>query len=234
VGVQNNRQIGGTRFHSLSEFLGTSGYTSNVLRAGVLQLSFLVSLGVVSLALQSCSTVVDGNATTQTPDARALNETTDGGGTPIIVPDAAPPAPCVEGDRRVEGADGTCYMLFFSTPQNWTSAQSSCLGLSANLVSIVDLAEQTIVGGLAGMVPGNTPDIWTGANDQVTETAFLWVDATPFTYTHWRSGEPNDNSPDGTGEDCMLIEGDNPAREWDDRSCSDLLPYLCERKPSTN
>ncbi len=213
--------------------LGTSINPSSVLRAGVLRLSFLVSLGVVSLALQSCSTVVDGNGTPQTPDATALNETLDGGGTPIIVPDAAPAAPCVEGDRRVEGADGTCYMLFFSTPQNWTSAQSSCLGLSSNLVSIIDLAEQTIVGGLAGMVPGNAPDIWMGANDQVTEGAFLWVDATPFTYTNWRSGEPNDNGPNNTGEDCMLIEGDNPAREWDDRSCAGLLPYICERKSST-
>ncbi|MBL4632948.1 MAG: C-type lectin domain-containing protein [Kofleriaceae bacterium] len=227
----SNRQIGSTGFRSLLVVLGLVGVS--VLQSTVRRFSFLVPLVFVSFGLYSCSTVVDGNAARQTPDARSLNETPDSG-TPIVAPDAAPPAPCIEGDRRVEGPDGTCYMLFFSTPQNWTSAQSSCLGLSANLVSITDLAEQTVVGGLAGMVPGNTPDIWTGANDQVTEGAFLWVDATPFTYTHWRSGEPNDNGPNGTGEDCMLIEGDNGAREWDDRSCAGLLPYMCERKPSTN
>lgn len=190
----------------------------------------LLPWSVCVVSIGACSSIVEGGGSETIPDASTLNETPDS--TPFLQPDAAPlPPPCEEGDRRVEGDDGTCYMLFFSAPLNWTSAQSACLGVSGNLVSVTDQAEQTLVGGLAGMVPGNTPDIWMGANDQVTETSFLWVDATAFTYTNWRSGEPNDNGPNGTGEDCILIEGDNAAREWDDRSCATPLPYMCKRVP---
>jgi len=177
----------------------------------------------------SCSTVIESGEQSPSADA-AIFIAADA--STIIPPDAeTAPLPCAEGDGQVTGADDTCYMLFFTTPLSWVSAQAACLGVSANLVSIADLAEQAIVGGLAGMVPGNTPDVWMGGNDQATENSFQWNDGSVLGYTNWRSGEPNDNGPNETGEDCMLIEGDNPAKEWDDRSCARALPYLCKRTP---
>jgi hypothetical protein len=164
------------------------------------------------------------------PDAGAgvVNEFPDAA--PVVLADATPVAPpCVEGDKQVSNpVDDTCYMLL-NTPTTWTGAQAACLALGANLVSIETAEEQTLVATLAAQYPLGAPDVWLSASDALLEGTFVWVNLTPVTYSHWRSGEPNDNGANGTGEDCTTIEGDNPAFEWDDRNCASLYPAICER-----
>lgn len=37
-------------------------------------------------------------------------------------------------------------------------------------------------------------DFWLGGRDDEVEGSWKWSSGTPFTYTHWLPGEPNDNS----------------------------------------
>jgi hypothetical protein len=135
-------------------------------------------------------------------------------------------APCVEGDARVEGADGSCYFAFGQTV-TFSAAQLGCGALGAELVQIDSDVENTLV---ASITPGISalPDFWIGANDRITEGTFVWAGTlSPLTFTRWRAGEPN-NVGD---EDCAVMESDTLTYTWDDRQCTAVQPYICERPP---
>jgi hypothetical protein len=189
-----------------------------------------LALALAASFAAGCATSVEGGRG-GVPDATATvtNDFPDAG--PVApLPDAMPAIlPCLEGDLRVENPDdGTCYMLL-NTPVTWTAGQAACIALGANLAVVESLAEQTLVGTLAAQYPAGNQDMWLGASDSTVEGTFVWVDTTPVVYSNWRSGEPNDNGADGAGEDCAVIEGDNAAYEWDDRTCTTLHPAICER-----
>jgi hypothetical protein len=175
-----------------------------------------------------CSTTVQGGQS-GAPDAAALNFPD---GAPTLRTDAQPQIlPCVEGDRQVSNPDdGTCYIAFDGL-LSWQAAQVQCIGLGATLAIIESDAELTIVGTLAAGYLAGQPDSWLGATDAETEGTFAWVDSKPVVFENWRDGEPNNNGPNGTDEDCAIIEGDNPALEWDDRTCTRTAPSICERAP---
>jgi len=72
-----------------------------------------------------------------------------------------------------------------------------------------------------------------GANDLTNEGIFLWTDGTPFSYTHWASGQPDNalSSEDcsemlGTGFHATIFDGD-----WNDIPCSfqATTGYFCVR-----
>lgn len=183
---------------------------------------------VIAACSFGCSTTIAGGTGGDEVDADVLPRPD---GAPTLLADATPQAlPCVEGDQQVESPDdGTCYMLFNGL-LSWQDAQAQCITVGANLVAIETEAEQTIVGTLAGSFPADQPDLWLGASDLATENSFIWADGSPVVFDNWRDGEPNDNGPGDAGEDCSVIEGDNPAREWDDRQCVATFPSICERK----
>ncbi|HUH03465.1 MAG TPA: C-type lectin domain-containing protein [Kofleriaceae bacterium] len=150
---------------------------------------------------------------------------------PIAAPDsaaavdAAPPPdawPCVEGDDRiVGGTTGSCY-FYVATPTTWLDAKAACEALGAHLVVSTSAGENTDFSALAGLL-----DVWAGGNDIAEEALWVWVTGELMGYTNWRSGEPNDYGT--TGEDCMVIEGDNGGL-WDDRPCASSYGYICERE----
>lgn len=139
-------------------------------------------------------------------------------------PDAPAPdaMPCVEGDANVvDMMTGHCYMLF-TTIASWDGAQLQCEARAAHLVVSTSQTENDLFSPLAGLA-----DIWVGGHDQTTEGVWEWLGGEPMVYTNWRTGEPNDGST--SGEDCMIIEGDNGGL-WDDRPCDLQYGYLCERE----
>lgn len=190
----------------------------------------LLALALTATFAAGCATSVEGG-TGGAPDANA--SATNGfpdAGPPVELPDATPTIqPCLEGDLRVTNPDdGTCYMLL-NAPVTWTAGQAACIALGANLAVIESLAEQTLVATLAVQYPAGNQDMWLGASDSAVEGTFVWVDTAPVVYNNWRAGEPNDNGAAGAGEDCAVIEGDTAANEWDDRTCTNTHPVICER-----
>jgi hypothetical protein len=142
-----------------------------------------------------------------------------------LPPDAAAPpdaAPCVEGDNQLVGdATGDCY-IYVSAPTTWLEAKAACEALGAHLVVSTTGPENADFTVLAGLL-----DVWTGGNDVAQEAVWTWITGELMGYTNWRSGEPNNGGT--SGEDCMVLEGDN-AGLWDDRPCAATYGYICERE----
>jgi len=56
-----------------------------------------------------------------------------------------------------------------------------------------------------------------GGTDEDAESAWMWLDGTPWEYTHWREGEPNGDR----GENCLLLDLDVGSHgEWIDIDCA--------------
>ena len=136
------------------------------------------------------------------------------------------PRPCVEGDARTIGPDGSCLILLRAR-QSFADAQTTCLGLGAHLAILttpaLDTAAETLVGNL---------DTFIGLTDQITEGQFVWVDGTPLAFSNWETGEPNNGG--GNGEDCAIIAGARAEKKWDDRPCAPSggngsYSVLCQR-----
>jgi hypothetical protein len=183
-----------------------------------------ILLATLVLSLQACTTTVSGER--GGPDANPGFAGFPDAGPQSDAPPLIQAAPCVEGEfQQSDPADDTCYMLF-ETSATRTAAQAACLALGATLANISSEAQQTIVAELASNYPAGRPDLWIGATDETTEGTYQWSDGSAITYSHWRAGEPNNG---GGIENCAVIEGDNAAKEWDDRPCGVAYPYLCAR-----
>jgi hypothetical protein len=139
--------------------------------------------------------------------------------------DAAPPAdarPCVEGDDRVVGSNGNCY-IYVATGTAWADAQTACVGLGGHLATSASQVENDDFSPMAGQL-----DVWIGGTDDPTENLWRWINGEAMGYTNWRTDEPN-NGNGNFEEDCMIIEGDNGGL-WDDRPCDTLFGFICERE----
>uniref|UniRef100_A0A8C1C9G9 C-type lectin domain-containing protein n=1 Tax=Cyprinus carpio carpio TaxID=630221 RepID=A0A8C1C9G9_CYPCA len=76
-----------------------------------------------------------------------------------------------------------CYKLF-SQKVNWVTAEK-CQSLDANLVSVHNKIEHDF---LLSLLPSSDEGEW------------LWTDGTPFDYTHWAPGQPDNLQSENCGE----------------------------------
>ena len=75
-----------------------------------------------------------------------------------------------------------------------------------------------------------------GLRDPANHSNWLWSDGTPWDYSNWALGEPNDGLQ-GL-EDCahMWESGHLPLAErhrWNDRPCSHLRTFVCKKGRKT-
>lgn len=75
-----------------------------------------------------------------------------------------------------------CYVEEVS----WHAAKDRCEALGGHLCCISDQQEQEFISRLA-----EGRYLFLGATDEVEEGTFVWVDGSPFTYTCWLEGQPN-------------------------------------------
>jgi hypothetical protein len=150
----------------------------------------------------------------------------------MAAPDVSIDAPidarsCAGGDMAASAPDGSCFVLVTS-PLTYLEAKAACEAMSAHLAYLktaaLDAFAQTFVG---------ARNVFVGGSDRVTEGTFLWEDGTPFSYTNWGAGEPNNGGPTYE-EDCVIIAGTRDSL-WDDRPCdasqvasSGRFAYLCQ------
>lgn len=68
-------------------------------------------------------------------------------------------------------------------------------------------------------------NIWIAGNDLATEGRYNWFTSGEiFQYTNWGPNEPNNNG----NESCVEINGFR-GKKWNDRICTHLNFYLCEK-----
>ena len=87
--------------------------------------------------------------------------------------------------------------------------------------------------------------LWLGGTDKDEEGTWKWSDGSPFEFTNWLWGEPNNwigNGPNELDEDCMHMDNfgrwefDNEGKlreksgKWNDLRCDKKLHFLCAQK----
>lgn len=135
-------------------------------------------------------------------------------------PPLAEPEPlrsCTGTGEFASGDGASCY-LTSSQDAAWPDALSSCETWGGSLVNIGSLAEDSFLG---ERVRAN---FWIAASDRAQEGRMLWSGGDPVAFSNWSPGQPDDFQG---REDCVLKIA--PAGTWNDRPCSNLIAFVCER-----
>uniref|UniRef100_A0A8C2F263 Ladderlectin-like n=1 Tax=Cyprinus carpio TaxID=7962 RepID=A0A8C2F263_CYPCA len=114
-----------------------------------------------------------------------------------------------------------CYRFFFQTV-TWITAEN-CQSLDANLASVHSKIENDF---LLSLLPSSSTRCWFGAHDGEVEAQWLWTDGTPFDYTHWAPGQP-DNKGEPRTESCGELNYENNG--WNDGTCLTPQGYVCAK-----
>ena len=141
------------------------------------------------------------------------------GDQPVVVFDAdvTPDAtPCPEADACViHPSSGHTYAAFLG-PLTWDAAGGACQEMGWYLATDRSEVESVLIQGLLA------EPMWLGASDEAIEDDWRWSTGESWSYTHWRSGEPNGES----SANCLLANWQNQA--WNDEDCQLPWAYVCE------
>lgn len=128
------------------------------------------------------------------------------------------PSLACDGPGDVATEAGGCYS-FVADATSWAAASAACSAWGGALARIESPDEEAFV------LQGSSSDTWLGLNDLDAEGAMRWDGGSELgTYRNWAAEQPDDF--DGT-EDCVELLADG--RGWNDRPCTDLRVYVCER-----
>ncbi|XP_037832825.1 galactose-specific lectin nattectin-like [Kryptolebias marmoratus] len=105
------------------------------------------------------------------------------------------------------------------------SNQDFCNSFGAHLTSIRGDDEYDFIRGLVLRATGTNTRTWVGGTDAAKEGYWVWTDGSPFTFTAWGSGEPN--NVDGN-ENCMEINL-NGQDYVNDVNCSLKNAFICAK-----
>ena len=87
------------------------------------------------------------------------------------------------------------------TRADWNSAEIVCVNNGGHLASVTS---EAIMGYLVDrMKEKRVPNIWIGANDKDQEGVWRWTDNTPWGFTSWAHGEPNNFA---TNNHCLEVQ----------------------------
>ena len=109
--------------------------------------------------------------------------------------------------------------------KNWTAAEDFCLNEGGHLASIATEAVNSFIG-------SKMDRTWVGGNDRDEEGSWKWTDCTPWEFTLWNSGEPNNY---GGQQDCgyIISRAWGHGRVWDDDMCYREKEFVCSKKICT-
>ncbi|KAG2458572.1 MRC1 protein, partial [Polypterus senegalus] len=126
----------------------------------------------------------------------------------------------------VDPVTGVFYQRNTMAALTWHEARKSCQQQDSDLLSIVELHEQTYLTGLTNSL--STP-LWMGLNSLDFESGWQWSDGSPFRYLNWAPGSPS-HVP---GLNCAVI---NPGKggKWESDQCSKKLGYICRKGNATS
>ena len=105
---------------------------------------------------------------------------------------------------------------------SWDGARERCDGLGATLAVVTSAAEAEFV---AGLCDGRY--MYLGATDRETEGQWRWVDGSPWEFTFWMDGQPNDY---GGTEDFLATYGKGRWVDVDGSGDDFWMPtgFICE------
>uniref|UniRef100_A0A672FW95 Mannose receptor C-type 1 n=1 Tax=Salarias fasciatus TaxID=181472 RepID=A0A672FW95_SALFA len=121
---------------------------------------------------------------------------------------------------------GVQYQRNLQSALTWHQARKSCQQQGADLLSIMELHEQSYISGLTSHLGA---PLWIGLNSLTSETGWQWSNGNAFRYLNWAPGHPSSEP----GLSCATL---NPAKasKWETSACSKKLGYICHRGNSTS
>nr|XP_022336336.1 macrophage mannose receptor 1-like isoform X2 [Crassostrea virginica] len=119
---------------------------------------------------------------------------------------------------------GNCYQ-FNDTKMTWRNARKACQGAGADLVTINSADVQSYI-----LRQSHGNEYWIGLNDITRENSWQWLDGTSGSkFFNWNAHEPNNLN----AENCVEMNFMNRQGKWNDRRCSTLVKFICQ-KPASN
>ncbi|XP_054907907.1 C-type mannose receptor 2 [Poeciliopsis prolifica] len=118
----------------------------------------------------------------------------------------------------------SCYQFNFQATLSWEEAHRSCKQQGADLLSIGKLHEQTYINGILNAYSSS---LWIGLNDLDVSGGWQWSDSSPLKYLNW----DKDNPTHADEDTCAVVQSESSGR-WQNRDCSDALPYACKKRPN--
>jgi len=125
-----------------------------------------------------------------------------------------------------------------AAPLAHAAASEDCRLRGAHLAAIQSAEENEFIG--AAVFAQVTTNVWIGGS-RSDDLVWSWPDGSVFwrgdssgssengAFALWQAGEPNDSSTVTTDpERCLVLTIGNI--DWNDRSCSLSLPYVCEQE----
>ncbi len=109
---------------------------------------------------------------------------------------------------------------------DWTTAESTAIGLGGHLASITSSDEQSFIN--STFLTGNfaAKPLWIGLTDQAAEGTFVWTTGEPLSYTNWKIGEPSDQGEDYGTINWGFARGDAvPKGQWNDTPLNGTSNY---------
>lgn len=139
---------------------------------------------------------------------------------------------------QVTSPDGlSCYEMN-KKATTWEKAEIACEaiapGASWHLADIRSQTENDLVKGMMD----KSHYAWLGASDRITEGTWQWIDGSAVSYTHWNSGEPNNQF----NEDCAMMYpqsnggffgffSSGSLGYWNDAQCGNVYYSVCKGLP---
>ncbi|XP_035850097.1 ladderlectin-like isoform X5 [Sander lucioperca] len=133
-------------------------------------------------------------------------------------------------------ARGGCYggwsrfndrcFFYDPRPMTWAKAEKNCESLGGNLASVRNIMEYHNLQRLIMTNSHAYKETWIGGTDAQEERQWFWSDGTPFHYSNWCRGEPNNH---GGRQNCLQINH-GAHKCWDDYQCNFQKPSVCAKK----
>ncbi|XP_033841443.2 macrophage mannose receptor 1 [Periophthalmus magnuspinnatus] len=120
---------------------------------------------------------------------------------------------------------GVEYQRNLQAVLTWHQARKSCQQQGAELLSIVELHEQSYITGLTATVGTS---LWIGLHSLDFDSGWQWSNGNPFRYLNWAPGHPSSEP----GTNCATMNTAK-ASKWESSSCNKKLGYICRRGNST-
>uniref|UniRef100_A0A8C3XBH0 Mannose receptor C-type 1 n=1 Tax=Cyanoderma ruficeps TaxID=181631 RepID=A0A8C3XBH0_9PASS len=117
------------------------------------------------------------------------------------------------------------YQINADSALTWHQARKSCQQQNAELLSIVDIHEQTY---LRELTDGTYSALWIGLNRLDLSSGWEWTGGSPLQYLNWAPGSPSPES----GKLCVVLNSEIKAK-WQNLECDQKLGYICKKRNFT-
>ncbi|XP_029313971.1 macrophage mannose receptor 1 [Cottoperca gobio] len=121
---------------------------------------------------------------------------------------------------------GVQYQRNLQSVLTWHQARKSCQQQGADLLSIVELHEQSYISGLTNHLETS---LWIGLNSLDFESGWQWSNGNPFRYLNWAPGHPSSEP----GLTCATLNAGKSSK-WESSTCTKKLGYMCRKGSSTS